>query len=273
MENLRKSGKVYKYQVIPLVNSGKSSGAVEELTKIMTNWGAYLDLYAHQANDLFKGGESLFCQGSESMCVASISSAVHREAPFAVSAIELPDPSKDTKSGGTGRVDLWLCTGGHQFYIEGKLRRPSKKLSQLRTTFVGNGKGSASSLISIGFRDYQKSTGTWSQIRRTTSENYNRVMLLMIRFDYENDLENLRGASEKLREIFSSNEKIAIYRNHRTRKDAKPVLDSMNKYDHVALLMAPHGKIALDEEHNRGFIAVASIIQTPRDILDSGRAG
>jgi hypothetical protein len=158
-------GKVYRYAVLPLPKGNeKSSLALNELNSIMKSWAKYLDSYAFQADRLFKDGESLFCKGTESTCVASIGSALHRSNKYAISAIELPS-KKDTPSG-AGRTDLWLYTGKQQFYIEAKIRRPHKKLSQLQTTFVGNkGNGSARSLISTGFRDYQKTTGTWHRIR------------------------------------------------------------------------------------------------------------
>ena len=250
--------KAYYYDVQPIFKGKESSSALNELQKIMQNWVAYLDHYATQAATLFKGGESLFCRGNESMCVASIGSAMHRSNKSAISAIEMPTP-KDTKSGFLGRTDLWLHTGKQQFYIEGKLRRDTKKPSQLLTTYVGaKGKGSASSLISTGFRDLQKSAGTWHRISKK-NKGFCRVMLLMVRLDVGAGKKTLNEVMKEMNAIFTNTEQIVVFRNARTRALATAHKHRMSEYDHSILAMVPTGNVELKGVHASGFVAVATI--------------
>lgn len=252
------TGKIYKIKAFPLSANKERSDELSVLCKTMKNWGEYLDYYARVCQNLFDGGESVFEKGAEPMCMASLATAIHRSDKKALTAVELPDKKSANPSGG-GRVDLWAYTNDYQFNIEGKLNRKNIGLEELEKVFVGKGKGSATGLISKGFRDFQKSTGTrkLKRIRKTNSQGIYRIMLLMARVsvDEENSLTNFE---DKLRGIFESDEHIDVYRNSISRSGATCVPTKMGSYEHAALVVVPDGTGGI------GFVAVASILQRPR---------
>ncbi|WP_374327687.1 hypothetical protein [Azonexus sp.] len=255
---MRKNGLIYIYEAFAINNSSNESPELDTLVSALQSWGKYLDFYEDVSSEIFVGGEALFCVGTEQMCIASLAGAIHRDNKDALSAVERP-VAKDAKSSFFGRLDLWLYMNQHQFHVEGKLARKHMPIDKIETIFVGNGgRGSASSLISVGFRDFQKSTGNWSRVRRKNSAGFFRVMLLMTRVTPVENRGGIDDIKSDIVNIFSGTQEIDVYRNGRTRSEVqgkKPVKDKMSKYDHAGLVMLPH------DTRGVGFVAVASVIQ------------